>query len=102
MARIGRQLRRAAARQHGRRRAHADPAQGSGWRSSATRSRSSRRPASSRPPRLWSSVYGVLKEKGSSDTLGAELYSFDKFCRLVGFEHVWEFEKRWPETDAGA
>jgi 2-methylisocitrate lyase-like PEP mutase family enzyme len=44
-----------------------------------------------------SHVYGVLKESGSSDTLGPDLYSFDKFCRLVGFEHVWEFEKRWPE-----
>ncbi len=43
-------------------------------------------------------VYGVLKDKGSSDTLGAELYPFDKFCRLVGFEHVWEFDKRWPEA----
>jgi len=43
-------------------------------------------------------VYGVLKEKGSSDTLASEFYPFDKFCRLVGFEHVWEFEKRWPEV----
>jgi 2-methylisocitrate lyase-like PEP mutase family enzyme len=44
-------------------------------------------------------VYGVLREKGSSDTLAGELYSFDAFCRLVGFEHVWAFEKRWPERD---
>jgi len=44
-----------------------------------------------------SQVYGVLKETGSSNTLGAELYSFDSFCRMVGFEHVWEFDKRWPE-----
>jgi 2-methylisocitrate lyase-like PEP mutase family enzyme len=43
-------------------------------------------------------VYGVLKDKGSSDTLASEFYPFDKFCRLVGFEHVWEFEKRWPEV----
>jgi 2,3-dimethylmalate lyase len=43
-------------------------------------------------------AYGVLAEKGSSATLQNELYSFDKFCRLVGFEHVWEFEKRWPEA----
>jgi 2-methylisocitrate lyase-like PEP mutase family enzyme len=43
-------------------------------------------------------VYGVLRETGSSDTLGPELCAFDRFCRLVGFEHVWEFEKRWPET----
>jgi len=43
-------------------------------------------------------VYGVLRQTGSSDTLASEFYPFDRFCRLVGFEHVWEFEKRWPET----
>jgi 2,3-dimethylmalate lyase len=42
-------------------------------------------------------VYGVLKEEGSSDTLASELYPFDKLCRLVGFEQVWEFDKRWSE-----
>ena len=42
-------------------------------------------------------VYGVLKEKGSSDTIGAELYPFNSFCRAIGFEHVWEFDKRWAE-----
>jgi 2-methylisocitrate lyase-like PEP mutase family enzyme len=43
-------------------------------------------------------AYGALKETGSSETVGSDLYSFDRFCRLVGFEHVWEFEKRWPEA----
>jgi 2,3-dimethylmalate lyase len=42
-------------------------------------------------------VYGVLKAQGSSDTLKGELFPFDRFCRLAGFEHVWDFEKRWPE-----
>ena len=42
-------------------------------------------------------VYGVLREKGSSDTLAAEFYPFDKLCRMVGFERVWEFDKRWSE-----
>jgi 2-methylisocitrate lyase-like PEP mutase family enzyme len=42
-------------------------------------------------------VYGVLKEQGSSDTLQGDLYPFDRFCRRIGFEHVWDFEKRWPE-----
>src|SRR5262245_44825358 len=42
-------------------------------------------------------VYSVLKEIGSSDTLAQDLYPFDRFCRLAGFEHVWDFEKRWPE-----
>ncbi|HWE18327.1 MAG TPA: isocitrate lyase/PEP mutase family protein [Hyphomicrobiaceae bacterium] len=43
-------------------------------------------------------VYGVLRETGSSDTLDADLYPFARFCRLAGFEHVWDFEKRWPDS----
>jgi 2-methylisocitrate lyase-like PEP mutase family enzyme len=43
-------------------------------------------------------VYGALKETGSSDATGADLYGFERFCRLAGFEHVWDFEKRWPEV----
>ncbi len=42
-------------------------------------------------------VYGALREKGSSDTLGPDLYAFEAFNRLVGFEQGWEFEKRWAE-----
>jgi 2-methylisocitrate lyase-like PEP mutase family enzyme len=42
-------------------------------------------------------VYGALKAQGSSGTLEAELYGFERFCRLAGFEQVWDFEKRWPE-----
>jgi 2-methylisocitrate lyase-like PEP mutase family enzyme len=40
-------------------------------------------------------VYGVLKDKGSSDQLANELPTFAELCSVVGFEHVWEFEKRW-------
>jgi 2-methylisocitrate lyase-like PEP mutase family enzyme len=40
-------------------------------------------------------VYRVLKDKGSSDMLANELLTFQELCSLVGFEHVWEFEKRW-------
>jgi 2-methylisocitrate lyase-like PEP mutase family enzyme len=43
-------------------------------------------------------VYGVLKEKGSSDTLSSQLYPFNAFCRTIGFERVWEFDKLWPEA----
>jgi 2-methylisocitrate lyase-like PEP mutase family enzyme len=42
-------------------------------------------------------IYGVLKAQGSSDALKGGLYGFDRFCRLAGFEEVWDFEKRWPE-----
>jgi hypothetical protein len=43
-------------------------------------------------------VYGTLKETGSSDAASGGLYGFDRLCRLAGFEHVWDFEKRWPEA----
>src|SRR5262249_45570399 len=45
--------------------------------------------------RAMQRVYGVLKDRGSSDRLASELLSFAELCSLVGFEHVWEFEKRW-------
>jgi 2-methylisocitrate lyase-like PEP mutase family enzyme len=43
-------------------------------------------------------AYGALKETGSSQTIGPDLYPFEGFSRLAGFAHVWEFEKRWPEV----
>jgi 2-methylisocitrate lyase-like PEP mutase family enzyme len=43
-------------------------------------------------------VYGTLNETGTSDAARGDLYGFDRFCRLAGFEHVWEFERRWPEA----
>jgi len=43
-------------------------------------------------------IYGVLKDKGSSDVLAGELPPFNELCRLVGFAHVWEFERRWSEA----
>jgi 2-methylisocitrate lyase-like PEP mutase family enzyme len=42
-------------------------------------------------------AYGALKQAGSSGSLKDDLYGFDRFCRLAGFEHVWELEKKWPE-----
>ena len=44
------------------------------------------------------SAYTVIKETGSSDTVPpSQLYGFDRMTKLVGFEDVWAFEKRWPE-----
>jgi 2-methylisocitrate lyase-like PEP mutase family enzyme len=43
-------------------------------------------------------AYGALKETGSSGALKDDLYRFESFCRLAGFEQVWDFEKRWPEA----
>ncbi|WKA29312.1 isocitrate lyase/PEP mutase family protein [Bradyrhizobium roseum] len=43
------------------------------------------------------SVYGELRAKGSSKAWGGELYPFDDFSRLMGFERVWAFEREHAE-----
>jgi len=50
------------------------------------------------------SAYDHLKGNGSSKDWRGELYSFDDFSLLMGFEKVWEFERRHapqPEADEG-
>jgi 2-methylisocitrate lyase-like PEP mutase family enzyme len=37
----------------------------------------------------------ALKEQGTSRVDGVELFDFQEFCRLIGFEEVWDFERRW-------
>jgi len=39
-----------------------------------------------------------LKDSGTSSSPDIELFSFDEFCRLVGFEEIWRFEEKWRET----
>ncbi|PWB65127.1 MAG: carboxyvinyl-carboxyphosphonate phosphorylmutase, partial [Bradyrhizobiaceae bacterium] len=39
------------------------------------------------------SVYGEIRAKGSSKDWPGELYAFDAFSRLMGFERVWAFER---------
>lgn len=41
------------------------------------------------------SVYGHIKATGSSAGDTTPLENFEAFSRLMGFEHVWDFEKRW-------
>lgn len=41
-------------------------------------------------------VYKRLKEHGSVTT-EATLFDFDRFSRLIGFEEVWAFERRWAD-----
>lgn len=36
-----------------------------------------------------------LKTRGLSQEPGAELFPFDEFCRRIGFEEVWAFDRRW-------
>jgi 2-methylisocitrate lyase-like PEP mutase family enzyme len=40
------------------------------------------------------SVYGELGAQGSSKDWRGELYPFGEFTRLMGFEQVWEFERK--------
>ncbi|MBX2846783.1 MAG: isocitrate lyase/PEP mutase family protein [Acidiferrobacterales bacterium] len=40
---------------------------------------------------------GNLKEHGTSIHPDVELHDFKKFCKLIGFEDIWEFERRWAD-----
>ena len=42
-------------------------------------------------------VYRTLKDTGSSVALPVPLADFMSFSKLMGFEKVWEFERRYPE-----
>ena len=43
------------------------------------------------------SVYGTLLKDGSTANHPGELYDFKEFSKLMGFEAVWEFERRYAE-----
>ena len=43
------------------------------------------------------SVYGEIQSSGSSKAWSGELYPFDDFSRLMGFERVWAFEREHVE-----
>jgi 2-methylisocitrate lyase-like PEP mutase family enzyme len=44
------------------------------------------------------SVYGEIKNKGSTVGWNGELYPFNDFSKLMGFERVWAFERAHAET----
>ena len=44
------------------------------------------------------SVYGEILAKGSTSEWAGELYPFDDFSKLMGFERVWAFERAHAET----
>ena len=37
----------------------------------------------------------TLKETGLSQTPDLPMFDFTEFCKLIGFQEVWDFEKRW-------
>jgi 2-methylisocitrate lyase-like PEP mutase family enzyme len=41
------------------------------------------------------SVYGTLKRTGASRDAEAPLYDFEAFNRMIGFEEVWDFDRRY-------
>ncbi len=40
-------------------------------------------------------AYGTLKTEGSTDKIETPLENFEAFSRLMGFERVWNFDKKW-------
>ena len=39
-------------------------------------------------------AYGALRSNGGSQSVADRLYDFDAFSRLMGFERVWDFDRR--------
>ena len=37
----------------------------------------------------------ALKDRGLSQTPEQPMFDFTEFCKLIGFQEVWDFEKRW-------
>lgn len=44
----------------------------------------------------------VLKTEGTSNSPNLPLFSFAEFNHLIGFDEVWDFERRWARPDAKA
>jgi 2-methylisocitrate lyase-like PEP mutase family enzyme len=40
-------------------------------------------------------AFSVLKTEGTTASPKLDLFSFQEFNRLIGFEEVWEFERKW-------
>jgi len=43
------------------------------------------------------SVYGEIRDSGSTKGWGGDLYPFDEFSRLMGFERIWAFDRQHAE-----
>jgi 2-methylisocitrate lyase-like PEP mutase family enzyme len=42
-------------------------------------------------------VYQSLRDTGTTSAAGVPLYDFMEFSKLMGFEDVWAFDKRYAE-----
>ena len=43
-------------------------------------------------------AFRVFKDEGTSDSPQLPLFNFREFQSLIGFEDVWEFERRWARS----
>ncbi len=46
-------------------------------------------------------AFAYLKEHGSSTGMQTPLYDFKQFSLLMGFQNVWDFEKKWAGAEDG-
>jgi len=44
------------------------------------------------------SIYQEIRSAGSSKSWTGDMYAFGEFCRLMGFERIWQFEREHAET----
>ena len=44
----------------------------------------------------------IFKTQGTSNSPDLPLFSFSDFNQLIGFQEVWDFEKKWARDDAAA
>lgn len=42
------------------------------------------------------SIFQTIQQGGGTEGRSAALYPFDEMCRLMGFQDVWDFEKKYP------
>ena len=42
----------------------------------------------------------IFKTQGTSSSPDLPLFSFSDFNQLIGFQEVWDFEKKWARDDA--
>lgn len=41
----------------------------------------------------------ILQETGVGESTEVPLFDFNEFCRLIGFEEIWAFERKWGEAE---
>lgn len=52
--------------------------------------------------RAVENALNVLKTEGTSNSPNSPLFSFAEFNHLIGFDEIWDFERRWARDDRPA